>query len=64
MTQWAMAANRIDLSGAASARDAADIVRSRCGHEHAPATVGPTLVGVGFRDAVWATFPAWDCSTP
>ena len=29
MTQWALAANRIDLSGAASAREAADVVRSR-----------------------------------
>ena len=28
MTQWALAANRIDLSGAASAREAADVVRS------------------------------------
>lgn len=55
MTQWALAANRIDLSGAASAREAADVVRSRLsGHTDG----GLTVVGVGFRDAVWADVPS------
>ena len=63
MTQWALAANRLDLSGAGSAREAAAVVGSHL------AEAGPapgrarrqrgtrrvqTLVGVGFRDAVWA----------
>jgi predicted amidohydrolase YtcJ len=66
MTQWAMAANRIDLSHATSARDAVDVVRSRI--EEGPGGnrrkdendggAGPTLVGVGFRDAVWADVPS------
>ncbi len=60
MTQWALHANRIDLSGAGSAREAADVVRS---HLAARAPAGEegsdrTLVGVGFRDAVWADAPS------
>ncbi|MDN4645820.1 amidohydrolase [Arthrobacter sp. PsM3] len=55
MTQWALAANRIDLSGAASAREAADVVRSQlAGHDDG----GLTVVGVGFRDAAWADVPS------
>ncbi|WP_160668800.1 amidohydrolase [Pseudarthrobacter sp. ATCC 49987] len=54
MTQWALAANRIDLSGAASARAAADVVRS---YLTGPDDGGLTVVGVGFRDAVWADVP-------
>jgi predicted amidohydrolase YtcJ len=62
MTQWALAANRIDLSGAASAREAAAVVRS---HLAAPGLAGEgggglTVVGVGFRDAVWADAPSRD----
>ncbi|KQR76810.1 amidohydrolase [Arthrobacter sp. Leaf337] len=66
MTQWAMAANRIDLSHAASARNAVEVVRSsledrpggnRRKDENDGGT-GPTLVGVGFRDAVWADVPS------
>lgn len=63
MTQWALAAARIDLSGAASAREAADVVRSRLA-EAAPTGSAPgrhsgrTLVGVGFRDATWADAPS------
>lgn len=55
MTQWALAANRIDLSGAASARAAADVVRS---YLSGPDDGGLTVVGVGFRDAVWSDVPS------
>ena len=65
MTQWAMAANRIDLSHAASAGDAVDVVRSSIaasrGSGRTDADDGgssPTLVGVGFRDAGWADVPS------
>lgn len=58
MTQWALATGRIDLSGAASAAEAAAVVRSRLCGTAAPATDGATLVGVGFRDAVWADEPS------
>jgi predicted amidohydrolase YtcJ len=57
MTQWAMAANRIDLSDAASARDAVDIIRSRVACTDG-SDGGTTVVGVGFRDAVWADAPS------
>ena len=53
MTQWALAANRIDLSLAESARDAVDLVRSRISGTGGALTV----VGVGFRDAVWDDTP-------
>lgn len=53
MTQWALAANRIDLSEAESARDAAGTVRSRL----SGAAPGRTVVGAGFRDAVWTDSP-------
>ncbi|MET3919559.1 amidohydrolase family protein [Arthrobacter sp. UYEF20] len=64
MTQWALAANRIDLSGAASAREAADVVRSNIA-DHGPAegnsdAGGRAVVGVGFRDAVWGDVPSLD----
>lgn len=55
MTQWTLAANRIDLSGAASARAAADVVRS---YLSGPDDGALTMVGVGFRDAVWADLPS------
>ncbi|MBP1233349.1 putative amidohydrolase YtcJ [Arthrobacter sp. PvP102] len=66
MTQWAMAANRIDLSHAASAGDAVDVVRSRLADGRLSVAVhgendggsDPTLVGVGFRDALWADVPS------
>ncbi|QDY89843.1 amidohydrolase [Arthrobacter sp. UKPF54-2] len=62
MTQWALAAGRIDLSGATSAHEAAAVVRSRL-EGSTPADGGETdggrtLVGVGFRDAVWADTPS------
>ncbi len=60
MTQWALHANRVDLSGAASAREAAGVVRS---YLAAPGRAGVagrslTLVGVGFRDAIWGDAPS------
>lgn len=66
MTQWALAANRVDLSHAASASDAVDVVRSRIEDRQGGSRRtdendgggGPTLVGVGFRDAVWADVPS------
>ena len=63
MTQWALAAGRIDLSGASSAREAAAVVRSRRGastpvESGGDPAGGRTLVGVGFRDAVWADTPS------
>lgn len=63
MTQWALAAGRIDLSGATSAREAAAVVRSRLGSSTpgdsgGEADGGRPLVGVGFRDAVWADAPS------
>lgn len=63
MTQWALAANRVDLSRAASAQDAADAVRAHladAGVGGAAGGGGRTLVGVGFRDAVWPDVPALD----
>ncbi|WP_223982207.1 amidohydrolase family protein [Arthrobacter sp. NicSoilB8] len=63
MTQWAMTSNRLDLSGAGSALEAAAVVGSHLarisGEDSAPEAV-PTLVGAGFRDAVWADVPSLD----
>ena len=53
MTQWALHANRLDLSGAASAREAAAAV-GRFVHDADPSV---TAVGVGFRDALWPAAP-------
>src|SRR6478735_10716121 len=63
MTQWALASNRLDLSGASSAREAAAVVRSRLeaattAESGGDPAGGRTLVGVGFRDAVWADTPS------
>lgn len=55
MTQWALAANRLDLSGAGSAKEAVQLVRS-----HRDADREETVVGVGFRDAVWSDTPSLD----
>ena len=54
MTQWALHANRIDLSGAASAQGAAAVVRSSL----STAEAAMTMVGVGFRDALWPDAPS------
>jgi predicted amidohydrolase YtcJ len=61
MTQCALASNRIDLSGAQSAREAVDVVRSRIADAErtsANASGASTAVGVGFRDAVWGDAPS------
>ncbi len=71
MTQWALASNRLDLSDAGSAREAAAVVGSHIAGAHVAegggAEVGggtgapggvQTLVGVGFRDAVWPDLPS------
>ncbi|MDR7160522.1 amidohydrolase family protein [Arthrobacter sp. BE255] len=53
MTQWALHSNRLDLSAAASAREAAAAV----GHHVHDADPSVTSVGVGFRDALWPDAP-------
>jgi predicted amidohydrolase YtcJ len=57
MTQWALGANRIDLTGAASAREAAAAVGSSLANGLHGGS-GLTVVGVGFRDAGWADVPS------
>lgn len=54
MTQWALHANRIDLSGAVTAQGAAAVVRSFL----PAADPSVTTVGVGFRDALWPDAPS------
>lgn len=54
MTQWALHANRIDLSAAGTAREAAAVVRSFL----SGADPSVTAVGVGFRDALWPDEPS------
>ena len=60
MTQWAMHTNRLDLSKAASAHEAAAVVgRHLAGQRRLNgAGAGATLVGVGFRDALWTDLPS------
>lgn len=58
MTQWALGANRIDLSGAASARAAVELVRKRITEEGPGTEPARTVVGAGFRDAVWDDVPS------
>ncbi|WP_026537904.1 amidohydrolase [Arthrobacter sp. 9MFCol3.1] len=73
MTQWALASNRLDLSGAGSAREAAAVVGAHivgahmagdtsAGAGNCAGAPGPvqTLVGVGFRDAIWPDLPSLD----
>lgn len=57
MTQWAMHANRLDLSEAGSAHEAAAAVGRSIATE-APGEA--TFVGVGFRDALWRDSPTRD----
>ncbi|AXJ09186.1 amidohydrolase [Arthrobacter sp. PM3] len=67
MTQWALTSNRLDLAGAGSAREAAAVVGNYLagaglageGGATRPASA-PTLVGVGFRDAIWTDLPSLD----
>ncbi|BAS11524.1 amidohydrolase 3 [Arthrobacter sp. Hiyo4] len=56
MTQWALHSNRPDLSAAASAREAAAAVGLYV-HDADPSV---TIVGVGFRDALWPDVPTLD----
>jgi predicted amidohydrolase YtcJ len=49
--QWALARRRLDVSAARSAADAAAIVARRLADD--PPAAGETLVGYGFRDALW-----------
>ncbi|WP_230007310.1 amidohydrolase [Microbacterium sp. Bi128] len=68
MTQWALASNRLDLSSAGSAREAAAVVGAHIAGDTSTGTgsgagaPGPvqTLVGVGFRDAIWHDLPSLD----
>ena len=53
MTQWALHSNRLDLSAAASAHEAAAAV----GPYVQDADPSVTTVGVGFRDALWPDVP-------
>lgn len=50
--QWALASERIPLGSAASAVEAASLVQG------APRSPEGRVVGVGFRDALWADAPA------
>lgn len=53
LTQWAQHRRRLDLSGATSAREAADRVADAA----ADAAQGDTIVGGGFRDGLWPDAP-------
>ena len=55
MDQWALARRRLDLSGAASAAQAASLVGERLRVD--PPAAGETLVGYGFQDALWPDAP-------
>ncbi|MFF2051609.1 amidohydrolase [Leifsonia sp. NPDC058194] len=52
-TQWAQTARRLDVSRAASAAEAAELVRRRALAEPGD----ELLVGFGFHDALWADLP-------
>ena len=53
-TQWALTSQRVDVSSAASARDAAEIVAGAI--ERGAGEAG-LLIGSGFRDAAWPDAP-------
>lgn len=55
MTQWALARQRLDVSGATSAAHAVRIVRERLASR--PPAPGTALVGAGFRDGLWPDAP-------
>ena len=55
MTQWALARQRLDVSAATSAAQAAALVAERL--RDAPPAAGAPLVGFGFRDALWPDAP-------
>ncbi|MFF2847940.1 amidohydrolase [Streptomyces sp. NPDC058001] len=53
MAEWASARHRLDLSGTASARAVADLVRDHGGREPGRTV----LFGYGFRDGLWPDAP-------
>lgn len=55
MSQWAMFRQRFDVSGAASASQAAAIVAAQPTPRN-----GAVLVGVGYRDGLWPDAPTRD----
>nr|WP_255491870.1 MULTISPECIES: amidohydrolase [unclassified Actinotalea] len=55
MNQWALARQRVDVSGATSAAHAATLVAERL--RLAPPPAGVPLVGFGFRDGLWPDVP-------
>ena len=55
MTQWALDRQRVDVSSARSAAEAANIVAKRAALT--PPPDGTLLVGRGFRDALWPDEP-------
>ncbi|WP_372419897.1 amidohydrolase [Actinotalea solisilvae] len=55
MEQWALARQRLDVSGASSAAEAAALVRERLRTAAPPP--GTALVGLGFRDGLWPDLP-------
>ncbi|MFC5928460.1 amidohydrolase [Cryobacterium melibiosiphilum] len=57
-TQWAQTARRLDVSGAASAAHAAAFVAARIAARATFTPSGDTLIGFGFRDAMWADAPS------
>jgi hypothetical protein len=56
-TQWAQTARRLDVSGAASAHHAAAFVAARIAARATFTPTGDSLIGYGFRDALWADAP-------
>ena len=57
-SQWAMLQQRLDLSEAASAAEAAAMVRASLGER--PLARGERFVGHGFRDGLWPDAPGLD----
>lgn len=55
LTQWALARQRLDVSGASSAAEAAALVVARL--RERPLAAGAPLVGFGFRDGLWPDAP-------
>jgi predicted amidohydrolase YtcJ len=54
-SQWALVQQRLDISTAASAREAAALVRSALDHLESPAV---PFIGYGFRDGLWEGEPS------
>ncbi|MGQ7296612.1 amidohydrolase family protein [Quadrisphaera sp. KR29] len=56
--QWALVRRRLDVSGAASAAEAAAAVGARAAAERDGAAAAGVLVGYGFRDGLWPHAPS------